>query len=403
MNSATFASLLSAVALLAPASATPQERPQIKVQSPGASEVLVHLDAARGYSTLTVDDVRRVGWTAESVASGVMLTGPGGARVRVQAGTPYFTWGDDVLQLADPPYAEGGALRIPAQLVMDFFPSRLPKVYAWDGATGTLRVAPGGSSAGAGAAPAASAGTRGAAAGTRVVIIDAGHGGSDPGAIGPGNVREKNVALGIARALAEELHDTPGFEVHLLRDDDTFIPLWDRGPKATDLRRERPGVFISIHANSMPTRRSARGFETYFLSDARTDDERRVAAIENAPLRVEASGPDGGDGLDFILRELTNLDHTHWSSLLAELVQAELAHFHPGPNRGVKQGPLAVLTNALMPSVLVEIGFVSNAEEAPLLGRAEFQKNAAAAIAVAVHRFFERYPPGNGGGGGGGP
>jgi N-acetylmuramoyl-L-alanine amidase len=98
--------------------------------------------------------------------------------------------------------------------------------------------------------------------------------------------------------------------------------------------------------------------------------------------------------LDFILRELRNLDHQHWSELLAGLTQEELADFHPGPDRGVKQGVLAVLTNALMPSILVETGYLSHDEEGRLLGERRFQQDAAAAIARAVERFFERYPPG---------
>jgi N-acetylmuramoyl-L-alanine amidase len=140
---------------------------------------------------------------------------------------------------------------------------------------------------------------------------------------------------------------------------------------ATDLRGDRPGVFISIHANSFPNRGNARGFETYFLSEARTDHERRVAAIE--------------------------MDHQHWSAHLAGNIQEEVERVHPGPNRGVKQAPLAVITNALMPSVLVEIGYLSDAREARLLARESFQVDAAEAIGRAVIRFFERYPPGRGG------
>jgi N-acetylmuramoyl-L-alanine amidase len=128
-----------------------------------------------------------------------------------------------------------------------------------------------------------------------------------------------------------------------------------------------------------------------------------VAAIENAPMRAAGSAAEGGGDLDFILRELRNFDHQHWSALLAEMVQEEVDVVHPGPDRGVKQGPFAVITNALMPSVLVEIGFVSHAEEARLLGQADFQRSAGRAIAKAVSRFFERYPPGAGGGEAGQP
>jgi N-acetylmuramoyl-L-alanine amidase len=234
----------------------------------------------------------------------------------------------------------------------------------------------------------------------RVVVIDAGHGGYDPGTIGVGGVREKNVALGIALALAEALRREPDLEVHLLRDDDTFIEVWDRGQMATDIRGERPGVFISLHANSLPNRGNAKGFETYFLSEARTDHERRVAAIENAPISVRGDGTAPSGDLDFILRELRNLDHQHWSALLAGNIQEEVERIHPGPNRGVKQAPMAVITNALMPAVLVEIGYLSDAQEARLLVQESFQRDAAGAIAQAVVRFFERYPPGSGGGGG---
>lgn len=237
--------------------------------------------------------------------------------------------------------------------------------------------------------------------GTRVVIIDAGHGGEDPGALSPSGVREKTVALGIALELEKALRGQPGIEVHMIRDDDTFVDVWDRGQLATDAKGERPGIFVSIHANSFPARAAARGFETYFLSDARTEHERRVSAIENAPLNMTARELDEEQlaDMDFILRDLRNYEHAHWSENLASLVQEELDDFHPGPNRGVKQGVLAVLTNALMPSVLIEIGYLSNAEESQLLDRSDFHRDSGEAIAEAVLRFFDRYPPGGGAGG----
>ena len=107
---------------------------------------------------------------------------------------------------------------------------------------------------------------------------------------------------------------------------------------------------------------------------------------------------DGLDDLGFILNELRALDHQHWSRLLAQTVQDELRRVHPGPNRGVKQGPLAVITNALMPAVLIEIGFLSNTEEGFLLGEPSFHRDAAGSIAEAVRQFFRRYPPGSGSG-----
>ena len=85
----------------------------------------------------------------------------------------------------------------------------------------------------------------------------------------------------------------------------------------------------------------------------------------------------------------------HWSSDLAREVQGSLARVHPGPDRGVKQGPLAVLTNAMMPSVLIELGFITNPTEEQALGQAAFQESVASATAEAVRAFFERYPPGS--------
>jgi N-acetylmuramoyl-L-alanine amidase len=234
------------------------------------------------------------------------------------------------------------------------------------------------------------------------VIIDAGHGGADPGALGPRGVREKDIALGIALELASLLRREPNLEVHLTRDSDTFVDLWERGAIATRIKGDRPGgLFVSIHGNSFPNNRSARGFETYFLSEARTEHERRVSAIENAPLSFQGQDVDvsAEPDLSFILRELRNLDHQHWSALLADFIQEELGDFHPGPDRGVKQGVLAVLTNALMPSVLVEAGYLSHADEGRLLGESSFQRQAAQGISQAVVRFFERYPPGSASGG----
>jgi len=124
-----------------------------------------------------------------------------------------------------------------------------------------------------------------------------------------------------------------------------------------------------------------------------------MAAIENAPLELEAelSGGDSDDvDLSFIMRELRTFDHQHWSSLLAEGLQSEMEDVHSGPNRGVKQGPLAVLTNALMPAVLVEVGYISNREEERVLSRGEFQREIAGALAQGIREFFKRYPPGQG-------
>ncbi len=225
-----------------------------------------------------------------------------------------------------------------------------------------------------------------------MVVIDAGHGGIDPGAMSSSGIKEKTIALAIAKDLQRLLSKDSTLEVHMVRTDDHLVPLWNRGAEATKWKGKRPGLFISIHCNSYAA--SSRGFETYFLSEARTDHERRVAANENAPLQLETDKPPSKD-LDYILHQLRNLDYQHWSALFAQMVQNEMAKVHPGPNRGVKQGPLAVITNALMPAVLVEVGYLSNPREAKLLASSNFQTKAAGALADAVHDFFRRYPPGS--------
>jgi len=410
---------LALVALAAPANA--QGRPNLTLEREDGSSRTVAIRFDRGYATVPVSVLTELGWSATEDADALRLDAAGEISVTMRVDSPFFRWDGVVLQFADEPYRAGGTTYVPVQFLADFLPRRLPGLYEFSGEDFRLRAGdlsllgtPDGrrvAMAGAIGASSTSAETAAVPPGsgvkpamvdeTRVVIIDPGHGGADPGALGLAGVREKNVALGIALRLAALLDGRPDLEVHMIRDDDTFVDIWERGRIATEIRGERAGIFVSIHANSFPTRRDARGFETYFLSDARTEHERRVAAIENAPLSMSADAVDGDalEDLDFILRDLKNFDHAHWSEELASLIQEQLAEVHPGPNRGVKQGVLAVLTNALMPSVLVEVGYLSNESEARTLASEDFHQASAEAISEAVLTFFERYPPGSGGGG----
>jgi N-acetylmuramoyl-L-alanine amidase len=414
--------LLLCVAL--PGAVVGQDRPTLVVERGDGSSTPVSVDLSRGYAAVRLSVVSELGWFVSEADGEVAIAASDEIRISMRLGSPFFRWDGVVLQLTDAPYRVGNQTFVPLQFLSDFLPRRLPGLYEFDGARSLLRAGDlgllgeladaavdtevAGDDSEAGSSTVVAEPTPdvlpvqpGPYEGVRVVVIDAGHGGGDPGALGPDGIREKTVALSIATRLAALLGDVEELEVHLIRDDDTFVDLWERGQVATDIKGERPGIFVSIHANSFPARREARGFETYFLSDARTEHERRVSAIENAPLSMAGQDLDSEQlpELDFILRDLKNYDHAHWSEELASLVQNEMNGFHPGPNRGVKQGVLAVLTNALMPSVLVEVGYLSNAEEGRLIGRDEFHQDSAAAIADAVTRFFERYPPGSGGGG----
>lgn len=428
-----------------------QSRPGLRIDRGTGSTTPVSVQIDRGYATVPFSVLADLGWSLTGQNGAMTLTAAGEITVFFRIDSPFFRWDGVVLQLTDPPYVAGGIAYVPLQFLSDFLPRRLPGLYEFSGEEGILRagdlsllrdasrsagIAPiraspvpaqGAPPTGAAtarqsaarsnttpveappqrAAPANSAEAVASAGpsaydGTRVVVIDAGHGGADPGALGPDGIREKTVALEVALRLERMLRARGDLEIHMIRKDDSFVDVWERGQIATDAKGERPGVYVSIHANSFPARRAARGFETYFLSDARTEHERRVSAIENAPLsmRSDNANEEQLQDLDFILRDLRNYEYAHWSESLASLVQDELNDFHPGPNRGVKQGVLAVLTNALMPSVLVEVGYLSNEEEARLLGREDFHENTADAIATAVVRFFERYPPGSGTGSG---
>lgn len=234
---------------------------------------------------------------------------------------------------------------------------------------------------------------------TRVVVIDAGHGGNDPGTTGITGVREKDVALAVAHELAEILGYDATLEVHLTRTDDRYLAPWKRGELAMEMKGQRTGVFISIHANAMPGDSVTRGFEVYFLSEARTEHERRVAAMENAPAPSPGTSYRiaGDRELDGILRELMNLDAHHWSSVFAESVRSGMAQAPDTRDLGVRQAPLAVITNTLMPGILVELGYLTNRLEEKRLVTGEYQRNLAWGIAEGVYTFFDHYPPRVGG------
>jgi N-acetylmuramoyl-L-alanine amidase len=399
---------------------------QLRVTRDDGTSLELVIRDDRGYAVISDTGLIRLGWEVEVTPDGITARYEG-HKVSLRPGTPFFQWDEDLLQLVRPPYSEDdGTTWLPVQFFLDFLPVRIPERYAVS-PQGDLAVTTGvvivseqnavevpeaemapASSRVADSTPARpvrdeprrtpeeSASPAGEADPTwGLVVIDPGHGGRDPGAIGQGGRREKDIALSIGRSLARELGHREGLEVRLTRDRDLLVPLWERGHLATEWKRDRPAIFISIHANSLPTRSSVRGFETYFLSEARTEHEARVAENENAPLALrddDAAETEEAPGLDFILRELRNRDHLRWSSVLAEEVQRGMEAVHPGPNRGVKQAPFAVITNALMPAVLIEVGFVTNPKEERVLSRGEFQRELAGAIAAAVDRFFERYP-----------
>lgn len=218
-----------------------------------------------------------------------------------------------------------------------------------------------------------------------VVVIDPGHGGEDSGAVGQGGAEEKNITLSVALRLAERLRQRLGCEVLLTRTDDRFVPLFERTAFAN---RNNADIFISIHANAAVSR-DANGVETFFMSfDATDDDAMRVAAFENNAMKFDTGvyGEETGD-LKEILLDLTKTESHHESSRLAEVMQASILKATGKEDRGVKQAPFVVLTGALMPAVLVEIGFISNPDEEKRLSSKKEQVRIADSIMEGVVTF----------------
>ncbi len=225
---------------------------------------------------------------------------------------------------------------------------------------------------------------------TRTVVIDAGHGGEETGAIGPGNVFEKDITLDIAGRLSALLAKEAGVRCVLTRTSDTLVALDERAAIAN---HEKAAVFLSIHANSSRAT-GAHGSETYYLSLAGSDKlADAVANQENASDGKAAAAPSAAPPeLDFILWDMAQSAHLKESAALAESIQNELNSLLHTENRGIKQAPFRVLVGASMPAVLVEAGFLSNPEEAKKLATAEFRQSVAEAIARAVSSYLRVHP-----------
>jgi N-acetylmuramoyl-L-alanine amidase len=230
----------------------------------------------------------------------------------------------------------------------------------------------------------------------RSVVVDAGHGGPDVGMNGltadGRRVYEKDITLAVALLVGDLLRER-GVQVHFTRTRDTLIALGDRGRIANARKAD---LFLSIHVNAAnPGWRDpggARGFETYFLAEAKTEDESRVEAMENASIRFETGvAAARNDPLSFIINDMAQNEHLRESNDLAGLVQRRLRGMHPGPDRGVKQANFAVLRTSFMPAVLIELGFGTNRSEASFLADRTRQREIAAAITDAAMDYLARY------------
>ena len=215
----------------------------------------------------------------------------------------------------------------------------------------------------------------------RTIVLDAGHGGHDSGAVGPGGLQEKELVLDVTKRAARLLEERVDVKARLSRDGDYFVPLKDRTSFAN---RERADLFVSIHANAHRVAASE-GVEVYFLSSEATDSAaRQVAAVENSVVQLEkpANGKNGGrtDIVKTILWDLAQSEFQAESSRLAETMLDTMTHTLHIPNRGVKQAGFYVLGGAAMPAILVEIGFVTNPREEKRLKESRYRDEIARAI-----------------------
>jgi N-acetylmuramoyl-L-alanine amidase len=218
----------------------------------------------------------------------------------------------------------------------------------------------------------------------RRVVIDPGHGGHDEGTVGPGGLMEKELVLDVALRLGKLIETRMGSEVIYTRTDDTFIPLQDRTAMANDKKAD---LFLSIHANSSAYP-DVGGVETYFLNLTDSKDALAVAARENA------SSDKSVFELRDLIQKITLQDKVEESKDFAGRVQASLfafaARYNSGiKNRGVKKAPFVVLIGASMPSVLAEIGFLSNPREEALLNKPQHRQKLAEALYRGVSRYAQ--------------
>ncbi len=349
-----------------------------------------------------------------------------GTAIEVEEGIRFARVGEETYQLAVAPDVRRGALYVPLQLVAEIVP-RVATNLIWDADRFELRAfsttqrfaAREDASTARRSIPATrraadvdpsvrqqgtartaslemSNAPLGALRSRRLVVVDAGHGGPDAGMHGPlaggPQLLEKNVTLNVARRVGAAL-GARGINVKYTRTRDTLIALSDRGRIANDAHAD---LFVSIHVNAAnpgwKDPAGARGFETYFLAEAKTEDARRVEQMENEVVKFEAkSSARAGDPLSFIINDMAQNEHLREANELADLIQHRVQEVHPGPSRGVKQAGFRVLVTAFMPAVLVEIGFGTNAQEAAYMTSPARMDELSAAVADGVLEYLKRY------------
>ena len=217
----------------------------------------------------------------------------------------------------------------------------------------------------------------------KTIVIDAGHGGKDPGAVGYRGTKEKDIALDVAKRLEKKLSKNLNVKIVMTRDEDIFLRLSER----TKIANENNGsLFISIHTNAAEDRRAS-GFETFLIGPNKNEAAVRVAARENAVLELEGISGQKLTNEDLIKATIAQSAFASKSEQFASIVQGEIKKRVQSKDRGVKQAGFYVLMGASMPNVLVELGFISNPSEEKKLRSPQYRDQ----LATAIYRAVEQY------------
>ncbi len=222
-----------------------------------------------------------------------------------------------------------------------------------------------------------------------LIVIDAGHGGADNGAIGKRYTKEKDIALKIAQELAKLIRKDKLFRVSLTRDKDVFVPLEKRAQIANDAHAD---LFLSIHVNAS-VNKQARGSQVFFLAPAKTDAGRALAQAENASFLTHRNEIElnSNDDLAVIVNDMIQNSYEEASADLSTIIQSEFDKTLGIPSRGVDQAGFVVLNQVYMPSALIEVAFVSNPKEEKMLRDKKFRKKVARSIYNALKRYKRKY------------
>jgi N-acetylmuramoyl-L-alanine amidase len=372
---------------------------------PSAAPVEITIETARGVARLPIKLDSLSGPTVSGDALVAALNGNLKAAepwveitlarqsFRFLLGAPVYAFNDRLEPLSGCAFRIRDSLYLPLQFVSEILPRVLAERYAYDAVRGRLvDNAPALATTSPAPAPRSERLPNGLLPG-HLIVVDAGHGGRDPGNPGlyfPHGVREKDVTLAVSLLLRDELRRR-GVRVVMTRTTDTLINLLSRADYCT----AECDLFVSLHVDALDARSRrrfslVRGFHTIIIGEENTEDADRIARMENEALQYDddAGSREPGD-IDFILRNLQMNEYLRESARAAELVQQEIGEVHTGDDRGVDQSNrLAVLNTARRPAILVEMGYSTNPEDARLLTGRKSQQAIATAVADAIVAYL---------------